>query len=321
METNRQKQEMIARASVLYYEYQKSQNTIARELGISRSYVSQLLTQAKDEGLVKISVNVNNDFKREIAFTNRFPGLRFAYIMNSDSEAYTAGNIGRFAAPHITRLINNSAIIGINLGKAVQRVISHLDRDDFSGSSSRFVIQMMGGYNSNKTINATLPNEVVFSLGRILNCKCLYLNCPAIFKDRHVRNLMLKEQAIKQVTEYWNKIDLAIMGIGAVNETSKVFPILSQEMKDNLHRSKACCDITINFFDRNGNYLEVLTDNKISIPLRQLKKIKTKVVICSGTHKARALIAGLRAEMIDVLIIDSIIADAVEKLLDGALKK
>ena len=92
-------------------------------------------------------------------------------------------------------------------------------------------------------------------------------------------------------------------------------------MKDNLHRSKACCDITINFFDRNGNYLEVLTDNKISIPLRQLKKIKTKVVICSGTHKARALIAGLRAEMIDVLIIDSIIADAVEKLLDGALKK
>ena len=44
METNRQKQEMIARASVLYYEYQKSQNTIARELGISRSYVSQLLT-------------------------------------------------------------------------------------------------------------------------------------------------------------------------------------------------------------------------------------------------------------------------------------
>ena len=85
MENIRQKKEMIARACVLYYEYQKSQNTIARELGISRSYVSQLLTLAKDKGLVKIIVNVSNDFRREVAFKKKFPYLKYAYIMNSDS--------------------------------------------------------------------------------------------------------------------------------------------------------------------------------------------------------------------------------------------
>jgi glutamine phosphoribosylpyrophosphate amidotransferase len=52
------KKELATRVSILYYEEKFSQNEVASKLGISRSYVSQLLTYARLNNIVKIVVNV-----------------------------------------------------------------------------------------------------------------------------------------------------------------------------------------------------------------------------------------------------------------------
>jgi len=50
---------MAIRVSILYYELEKTQNEIARELGISRAYVSQHLQYEKQSGEVEINVRVD----------------------------------------------------------------------------------------------------------------------------------------------------------------------------------------------------------------------------------------------------------------------
>jgi DNA-binding transcriptional regulator LsrR (DeoR family) len=47
------KKELATRVSILYYEEKFGQNEVASKLGISRSYVSQLLTYARLNDIVK----------------------------------------------------------------------------------------------------------------------------------------------------------------------------------------------------------------------------------------------------------------------------
>ena len=48
---------VIVRAARLYYEQGRSQTEVAAELGLSRSNVSRILTQARDRGIVEISIH------------------------------------------------------------------------------------------------------------------------------------------------------------------------------------------------------------------------------------------------------------------------
>ena len=47
---------LIVKVAKLYFEVGMSQAEIAQELDISRSYVSRLLTDAKEQGIVSIAV-------------------------------------------------------------------------------------------------------------------------------------------------------------------------------------------------------------------------------------------------------------------------
>lgn len=313
MDITTQKHDLAARAAVRYYEQQQSQNQIANALGISRSYVSQLLTYAREVGIVRITLNVENDYRRELAFIEKYH-CRHAYIMQSDSQDFTSGNLGRFAAPHITRLINNAKTIGINLGETVQKVISELDSNEFVDSAGKVVVQMMGGYNSSDSPRASLPNELVNRLSTLMNCRSLYLNCPTIIESKMLRDMILSEKSIKDVTDYWKCIDLALMGIGVANESSRTFTLLTAEMKKSIQEHDARCDININYFDPTGAHLALLEQSKMAMPYALLKDVKNKVVMGYGKAKARAILTALKAGMIDVLITDSITVDAIEKI-------
>jgi len=310
----KQRNELAARTALLYYEYQKGQNEIALELGISRSYVSQLLTYARESGVVKISINVGAEYLKETEFAARFPNLRHAYIMQSESAEYTAASIGRFAAPHISRLINAADAIGINLGLAVQSLIECLDESEFTSLRSRTVAQIMGGFSTGHNDKLT-PGELVTRLAQKIGAQSLYLNCPVIVDNPQLKHILVQENSIASLFAFWKRLDLAIMGIGALDEKSRIYAKLPEPMRRILADNQACCEITANFYNEQGMYLPLLLDNKIAIPNEDLLAVKTKAVIGHGKHKARAILAGLRAGMINVLVTDSLTITEIEAIV------
>jgi deoxyribonucleoside regulator len=313
----KQRDELASRTALLYYEYQKSQNEIAAELGISRSYVSQLLSYAREAGMVKITINIDNDYLQEAVFAAKFPHLRHVYILQSPSTEYTEANIGQFAAPHISRLVNGADRIGINLGYAVQSVIECLDESDFQPLKHKTVVQIMGGV-GNGLNDTMMPGELVTRLAKTIGAKCFYLNCPVIIENSSLKQALMQESSIALLVNAWKTLDLVIMGIGVVDERSRLFPMLSSEMRTIIEKSHACSEITVNFFTEHGEYLPILLDNKLSIPYKDLRTVKTKVVIGHGLHKARAILAGLRAKMIDVLVTDSITLEEMNTIESSA---
>lgn len=315
MDKRNPKEELASHAAIMYYSYNKNQNEIAKQLGISRSYVSQLLSLARDLGLVTVTINTDDVYKYEADFAQKHD-LKQAFILDSASSEDTDAGIGSFAAPHITRLISSSKVIGVNLGDSVGRVISGLTGGEFTDSSGKTVVQIMGGFNNDDSIkNSSLPNELVSSLKNILGCSSVYLNCPAVIENRELRELMLNEPSIKKVTDIWNDIDMVIMGIGAFDELSRTQSLLREDTKQQLEKSNACGDINTHYFNFNGEYLDILENKNICLSYKQLKNIDKKVVVGYGERKVKPLVAALRAGMIDILITDSNTAKSIDKII------
>ena len=315
MEKTNPKRELASHAAIMYYSYNKNQNEIAGQLGISRSYVSQLLSFARDTGLVTVTINTDDAYKYEADFAQKH-GLKQAFILDSASSADTSAVLGSFAAPHITRLINSSKAIGVNLGDSVRRVIDGLIGSEFADSSDKTIVQIMGGFNNEDSLKkSSLPNELVNSLKNILGCSSLYLNCPAVIENQELRELMLNEPSIKKVTQFWNHIDMVIMGIGAFDELSRTHSLLKEDTKRQLKKNKACADINTHYFNLNGEYLDILENKNICLSYKQLKNIDKKVVVGYGERKVKPLVAALRAGMIDILITDSITAKAIDEVI------
>ena len=316
------KEELATKASILYYEENNNQNKIASKLGISRSYVSQLLSYARSHNIVTIIVNVNGFYshliKKEIEFSRYFPEVKKFCFMKSKSPEYTKKHIGKFATSFISELIKKSNVIALDPGTSVQKIIKEIRPNLFKNCQNKVILPSIGGIDNENV--KVCPNDLVRKLGQIVNCEYLFLNSPAVVVNYHLRDALLKEKNTQDVISYWDKIKLDIFGIGNVKEGSILFSLLNRDMIQEIKNSKAVGETQINFFDKEGNYLPLLEKYRIGLPLEKLRKVNMKVSIAFGKEKALAITSILKAKLIDVLISDSITVHAMEKYLKNFRK-
>ncbi|MBN2395521.1 MAG: hypothetical protein JXC36_03540, partial [Candidatus Atribacteria bacterium] len=300
------KRELATKVSILYYDQKENQNEIASKLNISRSYVSQLLNYARDNDIVRTYVNIDafhpRMIKEEIEMSQIFPTIQQFYIMKSESHEATIQQIGKFAAPIVTKLIKQAKTITVDPGTTVRKVIESLSEDSFIHCQEKMIVPIMGGLGNEKV--GLQSNQLVEKLSDIIKCNYCILNCPATLSDPKVRDALIKEKNIQQVIKIWDRLDLAILGVGNVREGCTAFSSFNDSMIEKAQRSSAVSEIAINFFDQDGHYLDVLDDYRVSIPFDKLKNAKVKVMIAFGIEKAQAIDAALKAGVIDFLITD-----------------
>lgn len=71
-------------------------------------------------------------------------------------------------------------------------------------------------------------------------------------------------------------------------------------------------DMMLRFFDRDGRECDGdIKERTLAIDIATYKKIPCKIVVISGIQKAQALQAALQGGLIDVLIVDRKLAQAV----------
>jgi DNA-binding transcriptional regulator LsrR (DeoR family) len=314
------KKSMIVEAAIMYYERNMTQNEIADEMKISRSYVSQLLNLARETKIVRFHVDVDEYslrlIREEMEFKAKWPSLKRVYIMQSENEEFTAANIGKFAAPYIAEMISEASMIGINPGLSVERAVNCLSTQTIAPRADRRVIQIMGGFNSSNFNVFSEPNGIALKLGKVLGCEASYVNCPAIITQENLRESLLKEESISQVLELWNGIDVAIMGLGTV-KNSNFFNLFPESIRKQILDAGVTGFINTNFYNGKGEWVSLYEDHLIGISVEQFKKIKNKVIICSGTTKSVPLIGALRGGHIDTLIADSIAVDELNRILES----
>lgn len=317
---------LVLKAAYLYYIAEKPQNQIAGELGVSITTVSRLLKRAKDERIIefvicdpyveclKLEQEIKETFElKEVIIA---PAIDFL-----DEEVETQTNpenvkklVALEGARYLQRIIKENDVLGVTWGSTMYQLINYLNPAQKVDAT---FVTLHGSLTS--CVNDWDVRTLVSRMAKAFSGKQYTLLTDTLMSSSNTANLLKQEKSIMQVYEMFDQINIAIMGVGSLYP--KLGSILTTpEFLDPkevgaLQKQGAVGDLALRFFDKHGKECETdLKDRTISMDFDRFKKIKTKIAIASDASKAHTLLYALRSRLIDVLIIDNQLGEAVIKL-------
>jgi len=303
---------LMVQVARLYYENNLNQQEIARRMNLTRQKVSRLLIAGRSQGIVRIAVvdpNSQDPYLRE-ALKRRFSLHEVVLISSDKLEAdQLRASIGLAASEYLKKAMKDDQIVGIGWGRTLFEAVNLLH----SNESRRInIVPLIGGIGDISPFFQV--NELARRLAEAFNGVYRHLYAPAFIQDETVFDSLLKTQEIAQVKELWERLDMAIVGIGHVEfqQISSMFfaDHIAPRTLAQLEAMGTVGDICARFFDIDGKQVFPET-GVIGINLEQLRAIPEVIAIAGGMEKERALLGALRGGYIKTLVTDTATARAV----------
>ena len=288
---------LATKAAWYYYMEDNTQAQIAEVMGVSRAKVIRLLEEARAQGIVQFSFR-KNDSQRvsaEQLLIDRF-GLKDAFVVPTplDSSAINQ-SIAQGAAHYVSDHLREDGYLNIGYGDTVSRMLGFLAKNR---EESLNVVSLTGG------VSYYLP-----SVGTTAYSMHLFLTpSPLVVSSRQVRDALLDEKSLQDVSTMTEYADMSVVGIGAAVEGATVLRngILNEGELTVLKMQGAVGDVLNHFMDKDGNLIQTeIEDRVISTDLDKLRQLKNVVGVTGGKDKVSAIKAVLNGGYLNVLITDS----------------
>lgn len=313
-----EKDYQILRIAELYYKQSYSQQQIATMLGTSRPTVSRLLNEAKEKGIVEININtpVSINYDLSTKLREKFK-LKDVLVVNAndDNEALAISQVGKVAARLAMSVIKNDMVIGVSFGKHVQHVIESIP---YSKMKSIQSVQLVGAL-GNGDPNTDGP-ELVIDLANRLNGEYRYINSPAVVDDINLRNSLLSQNQIKRTLKLIEQCDVAIHGIGSLNEENsslKRSGYIDESLRIKYKNAGAVGHILGHLVDSDGKLVNETGYYTIGASLDLLKDVEWSIGVATKSIKYKAVLSAIRGKYVNCLVINDSLA---KKLLDENFK-
>jgi DNA-binding transcriptional regulator LsrR (DeoR family) len=303
----------------MYYERDMRQSDIAGQLGLSQATISRLLNRSRDEGIIRISVNVPqgvySEMEEELVAAH---DLRDAIVVDciSENEQIVQRDIGAAAAYYVESTIKPNEVIGLSSWSS--NLLALVDAmHQVPRKPGVQVVQILGGVgNPGAEMHAA---RLTGRLARLVNGKATFLPAPGIVGSPASLNVLLADPYVNEAMALFQQVSLALVGIGTVEPSELLAEsgnIFSGTELDILRGEGAVGDILLHFFDEYGQPIETsLNSRVISMSLPQLQQVDRAVGVAGGRRKQEAILGALRGNLINVLITDCYTA---KRLLEKA---
>lgn len=296
-----------AKVCKLYYQKGLSKVDIGKKLRISRFKVANLIDEALREGLVKITINEPSltFLDLENSLEEKFKIYRAVVAETSFSYEETKKNIGKAAANCLLDMVYDGDVVGIAWGTTIYEMVNALPQSVEKNNVS--IVQITGGLNQVPIEYNAI--ELARRLAKIFNAESYQLYAPAIVDNTETRNVLMSESNIKRTIEMFNKINIAIVGVGSViPEPSTVLyrdGFISKVDFKNISSCGAVGDINTYFYDRDGNRCETELERRtIGMDIEQLKRVRYVIAVAGGKFKTDAIYSALKGKIVNVVVTD-----------------
>lgn len=307
---------LIVRVAWMYYVGGLNQEQTASRLGLHRSRVNRLLSEARERGLV--SVSINHDSARDVeveqtiaaAFGLDFclstPAFGFADAAVDAATASVRGAISRRAVGAAGasflkgKLAHGPVTIGVSWGRTIEQVALQLS--GVRNPEARFV-SLLGSLKRNSTSN---PFEVVHHFATRTGGEVHFLPVPFLANSVADRRVFLSQRIVEDTMELARAADLYLISVGELADTSllRTQDILTSAELDNIRAAGAVCDSLGKLFDIDGREIRhPLSNRTLAIGPDELRG-RNVVLLVGGREKIRPTIALLRSGVVKGLIID-----------------
>jgi DNA-binding transcriptional regulator LsrR (DeoR family) len=314
--------EQTVRAAWLYHVAGNTQEKTADLLGISRIKVNRLLAEARESGIVKISIEHRFARMIEIEDTIRnrhklsfcrvapplmsySPGRKRSMPsrMKLEAESPVARRaVGIVAADLLRERLqaDDSSVIGVGFGRTIAEVPNHVI--GLSTPKAKFV-SAMGSLTRSSAAN---PFEVVCHFAERTGGEGHLLPVPFIADSVADKQIFMSQRVFKQTLALAEQASFYIVTLGQCDEYSLLFRhrLLSGMELQDLKRAGAVCDCMGKFFDEDGQLVSSdLNQRTLAVDLEHLYD-REVILLCAGRQKLKALKALLKAGFVKGLIID-----------------
>ena len=299
---------VVVRAARLYYEQGRSQTEVAQELGLSRSNVSRILTQARERGIVEITIHdpegpPRRDEALEAALRAAF-SLRGAHVVSAP-RATAMESVAREGASVIAERAASVRSIGVSWGRTVQQVVAQLDT--LSLRPTPQVLPLVGGHSALDQFDS--GESVLRVLASRLGATPRTLYAPAVLESATAVATLRAESSIGEVLAAAAQVELAIVGIGSrgVHSSPHVLDLmrLSEAERAAFDAQEPAGDVCGRFIDAHGVPLGAPTDQRVlSVTFSELLRIPEVLGVAAGAEKAPGVLGVLRSGVIDTAVFD-----------------
>ncbi|MGA7901026.1 MAG: sugar-binding domain-containing protein [Terrimicrobiaceae bacterium] len=312
----------IVRAAWLYHVAGNTQEQTADLLGISRVKVNRLLAEARESGIVKISIEhrfarmaeVEENIRRHynLSFCRSTPPL-MSYAPGRkksppsraklEAESPIARRaVGIVAADLLRERLQaeENCVIGVGWGRTIAEVPIHLV--GLTKPRAKFV-SAMGSLTRTSAANLF---EVVYQFAERTGGEGHFLPVPFIANSIADRQIFMSQRIFKETLALAEQASFFLATFGPCDEHSLLFKhryLSGVELQD-LKRTGAVCDCMGKFFDAEGKVVSSdLNLRTLAVDIEHLYE-REVILLCAGREKLQAVKGLLRAGFVKGLIID-----------------
>jgi len=307
------------KAAWLYYMNDMKQSEIAEQLDISRASVASYLMQARDTGMVRITME--SDIFREQILAQELErefGLQAAYVL--------APPIQRSGTEHSSAQLHDCAILGGEV------LLKYLEEDDELGVAWGQMLYEISQILPLKKIRGLevvqlcgnlgapfgyAPEQCTLEIANRLSAKSRNLYAPLTVSSIELAKKLSREPIIAEQLSILESCTKAIFSFGACHSDSHVVrcgAMTTDELKS-AYKQGARAVIAGRLVNENGQEFESADCSKIiGITLERIKNIPFRLAVTAGLDKAEAIVAGLSGGFATHLVTDLETAELVLKL-------
>lgn len=305
----------IAQAAWLYYVGNLSQQEVSERLGVSRFKVLRMLADAREQGLVRISVEHRT--ARTLALADRLASafdlqeVQVAPIeaLSEDDEAMARAAVAILASGYLARIAHTNAPITVGVGWG--RTLSAM-ADNLSGvrNSEVTFVSLMG---SVTYASHTAPGDVCVRLAAQTGGRAILVPAPFVADSAAACEGIMRQRLVQEAFAAARSADHAMMSVGECREGAILFDsdIFSPDQIQQLRDADVvgdCCGV---FYKADGTVADIeLNRCTPCVQPSDMRKMDT-VLLASGIGKFTATLAVLRAGFVKRLLVDEGLAIAL----------
>jgi deoxyribonucleoside regulator len=335
---------LLIKVAQLYHLQGFNQDQIGRQVGVSRSKVSRMLKEARERGLVEISIHYPGRFSLDLERQLESElGLREAVVVNLGGVAGTPGlsSIAGAASDYLLRVLKPGDILGVSGGATVSLMAQLMP----AAALDNITVMQLGtatAYLGDRAArsSAEVALQVAQKLGSME--RLVLIPVPFLLDSETIRDTLLRDSGVRRALTRLATCTVAVVGIGGVESESEaaqriavqgsrngttrssnvtrhqVVPVTDEDVAE-IRQAGGVGEICTRFFDASGQPCITALDRRmVAIDLAEFRAVPLVIGVASGKQKARAILGAVRGGYIKSLVTDNATAQELLSLARAA---
>ncbi len=291
MDANLEKQKKLAYVAQKYYIEDQKQSDIAQDLGVSRPLISRMLSEARELGIVEITIHEPG--AREARLLERLrlqSSIRGGILVEEGSNDDATNRLLSQGAMELLRQLGVRRL-GVGWGYLIGQLVSWLEENPQPNSTITDICPLVG--------NASIParnyqsNENVRLMAQQMGATPHFLYLPALPDSLEEKQVLCSTEVYRQIQQQWERLDTALVNIGDYPSSPDFASLVRYGSL--LQQQRACGRMLIYYFNEDGFIIQSEQDFAIQIPIDMLKQCPNIIGVCSANTSAKALCGALKS--------------------------